>query len=96
MKITDKTCCWICGRSSKELKNAVEAYWESGELGKDVGLDACFEIFNITELASGRGKMPIPVCRICIQLILQPVLAYLKDNLEVNVKTIDPEVSINL
>jgi len=95
MKITEKTKCWICGRNSEELKNAIEAYWESGELGKDMGLDACFEIVSIEKFCS-KEKMQIPICAICSQLILQYVIDYIKENLEVIVKTEQPKVSINL
>lgn len=95
MKITEKTRCWICHRSSKELKNAIETYWKSGYLGKDMDLDACFELMNLRAIGS-KEKTRIPVCVICSQLILQYVLAYLRDNLEVTVKTKDPKVSINL
>lgn len=95
MRITEKTKCWICRRNSKELKKVIEAYWESGELGKDMDLDACFEIVNVEKICS-KEKMQIPVCIMCSQLILQYVLRYLKDNLEVVVKTEQPKVSINL
>lgn len=94
-RITEKTKCWICGRNSKELKKIIEAYWESGELGKDMDLDACFEIISIEKICS-KEKMQIPVCHICSQLILRYVLEYLKANLEVVVKTEQPKVSINL
>lgn len=94
MEITEKTKCWICGRNSKQLKKAIESYWESGELGKDMDIDACFEIFDL-EKPSG-DKMRIPICIICSQSILQYILEYLKDNLEVAVEIEKPKVSINI
>jgi len=95
MRLTRKTKCWICGRSSEELKKTIEAYWESGELGKDMDLEACFEVIAIEKFAS-KEKIQIPVCIMCSQLILEHVLGYLKENLEVIVKTEQPKVSINI
>lgn len=95
MKISDKTCCWICGRNWKELKNVVEMYWESGEMTKDRGINAFFEIIDLEKMVS-REKIQIPVCVICSQLMLQRILAYLRDNLEIVVKTENPKISINL
>jgi len=98
VEITGKTKCWICGRNSTQLKKAVESYLESGELGKDIDIEACFTIVNI-EKPSG-DKMQIPVCIICsltlFQSMLQHVLEYLKDNLEVTVEIEKPRVSISL
>jgi len=95
MQITEKTKCWICGRNPEELKNAIEAYWESGELRKDMSLDACFEIVSIEKFCS-KKKMQIPVCIICLQVTLQYILDHLRDHLEVVVTTEQPRVSINL
>lgn len=95
VKITEKTRCWICGRNSKELKNVVEAYWQSGELGKDIGLDACFEIVSIKKTMSNE-RIRIPICAICSQLMLEYVIRYIKENLEVVVKVEQPKVSIKL
>ena len=98
MKITEKTKCWICGRNSKQLKKTIESYWESGELGKDIDIDACFELFDL-EKPSG-NKMQIPICivcsLICSKSMLQYILEYLKDNLEVTVEIQKPKVSINI
>lgn len=94
IKISEKTKCWICGRNSKQLKKAIESYWQSGELGKDMDLDACFEIFNLEKFSG--YKMQIPICVICSQLVLQYVLEYLKDNLEVDIEIEKPKVSINV
>jgi len=85
VKITEKTKCWICGRNSKELKNAIEAYWESGELGKDMGLDACFKIIDVEKLLS-EEKISIPICTICYQLVLQYIRTYLRNNMEIAIK----------
>ncbi len=95
MKISEKTCCWICGRNPKELKNAVETYWESGEPTRNIAIDVGFDIIDLERFAS-EEKMQIPVCIICSQLVLQRVLAYLKENLEVTVRIEQPEASINL
>ncbi|MGB9756178.1 MAG: hypothetical protein ACPLVJ_00130 [Candidatus Bathyarchaeales archaeon] len=95
VKITEKTKCWICGRNSKELKNVIEAYWQSGELGKDMGLDACFEIVSIKKMMSNE-RIQIPICAICSQLMLEYVIRYIKENLEVVVKVEQPKVSTQL
>jgi hypothetical protein len=95
MKTTEKTTCWICGRNQTELKKATEAFWESGELGKDIRIDACFEIIKIRKACS-KQRMRIPVCIICSQVILEYVLVHLRNEMETVVKMKQPEVSVNL
>ncbi|MEM3697895.1 MAG: hypothetical protein QXZ02_04150 [Candidatus Bathyarchaeia archaeon] len=95
MKISEKTRCWICGRNSRELKNTIEAYWENGELEKDMDVNACFEIVSIKKFYS-EEQMKIPICTICSQLMLQYISVYLKENLEVVVKIEQPKVSISI
>jgi len=94
MKATEKTKCWICGRTATELKKTAEAFWESGEIGKDINLDACFEIVEIRKACS-KQRMQIPVCIICSQVILEYVLVYLRNEMEVVVKMKQPKVSVN-
>jgi len=93
VKITKKTRCWICGRNSEQLKNVIEAYWESGELGKNMNFDACFEIVSIEKFCSNE-KMQIPICQICSALILQHVVGYLAEELEVTVEIPKPKVKV--
>lgn len=85
MQISEKTRCWICDRNSRELKKIVETYWESGELGKDMGLDACFKIIDVEKVLS-EEKIPIPICTICYQLVLQYIRTYLRNNMEITIE----------
>jgi len=85
MHLSEKTRCWICDRNSKELKKIAETYWESGELGKDMGLDACFKIIEVEKILS-EEKIPIPICIMCYQLVLQHIRTYLRNNMKIAIK----------
>lgn len=85
MQISEKTRCWICDRNAKELKEAVETYWESGELKKDMDLGAYLKTVDLEKVLS-RETMPIPICTICNQIMLQLLRDYLRENLKIAVK----------
>lgn len=92
MKITEKTKCWICGRNAEELKRKTEEYWQSGELGKDMDLDACFpDIVEVKKFAE-KEKIEVPVCVICQEIITGIVLRELRDRLKLKIQATKPKI----